>query len=59
MDTPIITEVLCRFRSTLPDEFQVDQSLEIQLGTKSSNKDLGEIIKQMLEDEGKCDMKEI
>lgn len=51
----ITSEVQCVFRTALPDHFKVDKALEIQLGSNSTNKDLNEVVKQMMEDDGTMD----
>ena len=46
------SEVQCTFRTSLPEQFQLAEELEIQLQTTSGVKELSTIIKQMIEDEG-------
>ena len=43
-------EVQCTFRTTLPDQYHVDEALEIQLATASTAKELSEVVKQIMED---------
>ena len=50
-DEPEVREVQCTFRTTLPDDFKVDESIEIQLNTNSTNKDLTQIIKEIIQEE--------
>lgn len=49
------SEVTCTFRTTLPDQYKVQEEFEIQLSTSSVNKDLSEIVKQMIIEEGQLD----
>ena len=42
-------EVQCTFRTALPDEFKVEESLEIQLDTNSTNKDLTTVLREIIE----------
>jgi len=57
-DDEVMAEVQCTFRTALPELYQVEES-EIQLPTQSSNKDLSEVVKQLLEDEGRIDEKDL
>jgi len=55
-------EVQCTFRTQLPEKYQVDEALEIQLNTTSTNADLNQVVKQIMEDEARlegADLKEV
>ena len=43
-------EVQCTFHTNLPDDFQVDNSLEIQLNTSSTNKDLTQVLRGLVDE---------
>lgn len=46
------TEAQCSFLSSLPDQFRVAEDLQVQLSTGSTAKDLSEVVKTMIEEEG-------
>ena len=48
-------EVQCTFRTMLPEEYKVEESIEIQLETNSTNKDLTEVVRQMMEEQDTMD----
>jgi hypothetical protein len=51
----INSEVQCTFHTSLPDQFKVPEEVEIQLSSSSVAKDLSNIVKQIIEDEGALD----
>lgn len=52
------TEVACVFRTNLPEIFQVPD-VTINLSTSSTTKDLTQIVKQLIEEEGRADLNDI
>jgi hypothetical protein len=55
-DTPmaqegVSREVLCSFKTTLPEPFRISEEFSITLSTSSTTKDLTEVLKQMLLEE--------
>ena len=48
-------EVQCTFRTNLPEQYKVQEDLQIQLGTVSSPAELSQIIKQMIEEDGQLE----
>lgn len=55
-DEKVTREVQCTFKTRLPESYQVDESVEIQLSTGSTNKDLTQVVKEMiLEEQGDDD----
>jgi hypothetical protein len=52
-------EVQCTFRTNLPENYKVQEDLQIQLGTTSSPAELSQIVKQMMEDDGQLEEKDL
>lgn len=51
-DDKVTSEATCTFRSGLPEQYRVSEELQIQLETDSQTKDITQIVKQMIIEEG-------
>ena len=58
MDNENQAEVQCIFKTLLPEKYQVPEGVEISLQTSSVNKDLSQIVKEMIAEEGSLDENE-
>lgn len=52
-------EVQCTFRTNLPEAYKVQEDLQIQLQTVSTPAELSQILKQMMEDDGQLEDKDL